>query len=83
MDYPTSKAKPDCSEALGALSQSICFSVPTEHPGYSVHALCAMLQPADHTRTPDSDLHCTAIMYKTNPVNYAVSLSHDARRSVS
>lgn len=42
-----------------------------------------------HTETHDSypdpnvDLHYTAIMYKTNPVNYAVSIFHDARHSLS
>lgn len=36
-----------------------------------------------HTWIMDLDLHRTAIMYNTNSVNYAVSLFHDARHSLS
>lgn len=32
---------------------------------------------------PNVDLHCTAIIYKTNPVNYAVSLLHNPVHSLS
>lgn len=75
------KLKPTAAKHLVLCCDGFISLIPLKM--WTIHAFCAILQPMAHTQTPYLDLHCTAIMYKTNPVNYAVSLFHDARHSLS